>query len=123
MSAKGPAQVWIVEIDPICTLQAAMEGYRVVTMDYAAEHGDIFVTCIGNYHAITHSHIAKMKDQVIVCNIGHFDNKIEVAALKQYIWGNIKPQVDHIIFHDDKQITLLAKDRLVNLGYGTGHPS
>ncbi len=117
------AQVWVTEIDPICALQAAMEGYRVVTMDYAAEHGDIFVTCTGNYHVITHAHMAKMKDQAIVCNIGHFDNEIEVASLEQYKWENIKPQVDHIIFPDGKRIILLAKGRLVNLGCGTGHPS
>ena len=117
------AQVWVTEVDPICALQAAMEGYRVVTMDYAAEHGDIFVTCTGNYHVITHAHMAKMKDQAIVCNIGHFDNEIEVAALKQYTWENIKPQVDHIIFPDGKRIILLAEGRLVNLGCGTGHPS
>ncbi|MEC5215109.1 adenosylhomocysteinase [Actimicrobium sp. GrIS 1.19] len=117
------AQVWITEIDPICALQAAMEGYRVVTMDYAAEHADIFVTATGNYHVITHAHMAKMKNQAIVCNIGHFDNEIEVAALKQYTWENIKPQVDHIIFPDGKRIILLAEGRLVNLGCGTGHPS
>ncbi|MGI4849613.1 MAG: adenosylhomocysteinase [Janthinobacterium lividum] len=117
------AQVWVTEIDPICALQAAMEGYRVVTMDYAAEHADIFVTATGNYHVITHDHMAKMKDQAIVCNIGHFDNEIEVAALKQYTWENIKPQVDHIIFPDGKRIILLAEGRLVNLGCGTGHPS
>jgi adenosylhomocysteinase len=117
------AQVWVTEIDPICALQAAMEGYRVVTMDYAAEHGDIFVTCTGNYHVITHAHMKKMKDQAIVCNIGHFDNEIEVAALKQYTWENIKPQVDHVIFPDGKRIILLAEGRLVNLGCGTGHPS
>ena len=117
------AQVWVTEIDPICALQAAMEGYRVVTMEYAAEHGDIFVTCTGNYHVITHEHMKKMKDQAIVCNIGRFDNEIEVAALKQYTWENIKPQVDHIIFPDGKRIILLAEGRLVNLGCGTGHPS
>ncbi|MBS0309662.1 MAG: adenosylhomocysteinase [Proteobacteria bacterium] len=117
------AQVWVTEIDPICALQAAMEGYRVVTMDYAAEHGDIFVTCTGNYHVITEAHMKKMKDQAIVCNIGHFDNEIEVAALKQYTWENIKPQVDHVIFPDGKRIILLAEGRLVNLGCGTGHPS
>jgi adenosylhomocysteinase len=117
------AQVWVTEIDPICALQAAMEGYRVVTMDYAAEHGDIFVTATGNYHVITHEHMKKMKDQAIVCNIGHFDNEIEVAALKQYTWDNIKPQVDHVIFPDGKRIILLAEGRLVNLGCGTGHPS
>ncbi|EIJ45357.1 adenosylhomocysteinase [Herbaspirillum sp. GW103] len=117
------AQVWVTEIDPICALQAAMEGYRVVTMDYAAEHGDIFVTATGNYHVITHEHMKKMKDQAIVCNIGHFDNEIEVAALKQYTWENIKPQVDHVIFPDGKRLILLAEGRLVNLGCATGHPS
>ncbi len=117
------AQVWITEIDPICALQAAMEGYRVVTMDYAASHGDIFVTTTGNFHVITHDHMAAMKDQAIVCNIGHFDNEIEVAALEKYEWEEIKPQVDHVIFPDGKRIILLAKGRLVNLGCGTGHPS
>jgi adenosylhomocysteinase len=117
------AQVWVTEIDPICALQAAMEGYRVVTMDYAVEHADIFVTATGNYHVITHEHMTKMKDQAIVCNIGHFDNEIEVAALKQYTWENIKPQVDHVIFPNGKRIILLAEGRLVNLGCGTGHPS
>ena len=117
------AQVWVTEIDPICALQAAMEGYRVVTMDYAAEHGDIFVTATGNYHVITEQHMLKMKDQAIVCNIGHFDNEIEVAGLKKYQWENIKPQVDHVIFPDGKRIILLAEGRLVNLGCGTGHPS
>ena len=117
------AQVWVTEIDPICALQAAMEGYRVVTMDYAAEHADIFVTATGNYHVITHEHMKKMKDQAIVCNIGHFDNEIEVAALRQYTWENIKPQVDHVIFPDGKRIILLAEGRLVNLGCCTGHPS
>jgi adenosylhomocysteinase len=117
------AQVWVTEIDPICALQAAMEGYRVVTMDYAADKADIFVTATGNLHVITHEHMKKMKDQAIVCNIGHFDNEIEVAALKQYTWDNIKPQVDHVIFPDGKRIILLAEGRLVNLGCGTGHPS
>src|SRR5579863_1982381 len=117
------AQVWVTEIDPICALQAAMEGYRVVTMDYAADKGDIFVTATGNFHVISHDHMRRMKDQAIVCNIGHFDNEIEVAALKQYAWDNIKPQVDHVIFPDGKRIILLAEGRLVNLGCGTGHPS
>jgi adenosylhomocysteinase len=117
------AQVWVTEVDPICALQAAMEGYRVVTMDYAADKADIFVTCTGNYHVIAHEHMKKMKDQAIVCNIGHFDNEIEVASLSQYKWEEIKPQVDHIIFPDGKRIILLAKGRLVNLGCGTGHPS
>jgi len=122
------AQVWVTEIDPICALQAAMEGYRVVTMDYACEHGDIFVTCTGNYHVITHEHMKKMKNQAIVCNIGHFDNEIDVASIKQYQWDNIKPQVDHVIFppmngKPEKRILLLAEGRLVNLGCGTGHPS
>ena len=117
------AQVWVTEIDPICALQAAMEDYRVVTMDYACEHGDIFVTTTGNYHVITHDHMKKMKNQAIVCNIGHFDNEIDVASLKQYKWENIKPQVDHVIFPDGKRILLLAEGRLVNLGCGTGHPS
>ena len=117
------AQVWVTEIDPICALQAAMEGYRVVTMDYAAEHADIFVTATGNYHVITHDHMAKMKDQAIVCNIGHFDNEIDVASLEKYKWDEIKPQVDHVIFPNGKKIILLAKGRLVNLGCGTGHPS
>ncbi len=117
------AQVWVTEIDPICALQAAMEGYRVVTMDYAADKADIFVTATGNYHVITHEHMKKMKHQAIVCNIGHFDNEIEVASLARYQWEEIKPQVDHIIFPDGKRIILLAKGRLVNLGCGTGHPS
>ncbi|MHB0925452.1 MAG: adenosylhomocysteinase [Gallionellaceae bacterium] len=117
------AQVWVTEIDPICALQAAMEGYRVVTMEYAAGLGDIFVTTTGNYHVITHDHMKKMKNQAIVCNIGHFDNEIDVASLKQYKWENIKPQVDHVIFPDGKRILLLAEGRLVNLGCGTGHPS
>ncbi|MGE5386277.1 MAG: adenosylhomocysteinase [Betaproteobacteria bacterium] len=117
------AQVWVTEIDPICALQAAMEGYRVVTMEYAADKADIFVTCTGNYHVINHEHMAKMKDQAIVCNIGHFDNEIDVASIEGYQWEEIKPQVDHVIFPDGKRIILLAKGRLVNLGCGTGHPS
>ena len=117
------AQVWVTEIDPICALQAAMEGYRVVTMDYAADKADIFVTATGNYHVITHAHMRAMKDQAIVCNVGHFDNEIDCASLQAYRWENIKPQVDHIIFPDGKRITLLAEGRLVNLGCGTGHPS
>ena len=117
------AQVWVTEVDPICALQAAMEGYRVVTMEYAADKADIFVTATGNFHVITHDHMKAMKDQAIVCNIGHFDNEIDCASLKQYQWENIKPQVDHIIFPDGKRITLLAEGRLVNLGCGTGHPS
>jgi adenosylhomocysteinase len=117
------AQVWVTEVDPICALQAAMEGYRVVTMDYACEHADIFVTATGNYHVITHEHMVKMKDQAIVCNIGHFDNEIDVASLEKYTWDEIKPQVDHVIFPNGKKIILLAKGRLVNLGCGTGHPS
>ena len=117
------AQVWVTEIDPICALQAAMEGFRVVTMDYAADKADIFVTCTGNYHVITHQHMSKMKDQAIVCNIGHFDNEIDVASLSQCKWEEIKPQVDHVIFPDGKRIIMLAKGRLVNLGCGTGHPS
>ena len=117
------AQVWVTEIDPICALQAAMEGYRVVTMEYAADKADIFVTATGNFHIITHDHMAKMKDQAIVCNIGHFDNEIDVASIEKYKWDEIKPQVDHIIFPDGKRIILLAKGRLVNLGCGTGHPS
>ena len=117
------AQVWVTEVDPICALQAAMEGYRVVTMEYAADKADIFVTCTGNFHVITHDHMIKMKDQAIVCNIGHFDNEIDVASVEGYQWEEIKPQVDHIIFPDGKRIILLAKGRLVNLGCGTGHPS
>jgi adenosylhomocysteinase len=117
------ANVWVTEIDPICALQAAMEGYRVVTLDYAAEHGDIFVTATGNFHVITHDHMKRMKNNAIVCNIGHFDNEIDVASLKQHRWDNIKPQVDHVIFPDGKRIILLAEGRLVNLGCGTGHPS
>jgi adenosylhomocysteinase len=117
------AQVWVTEVDPICALQAAMEGYRVVTMEYAADKADIFVTATGNFHVITHDHMKAMKDQAIVCNIGHFDNEIDCASLKQYKWDNIKPQVDQVIFPDGKRITLLAEGRLVNLGCGTGHPS
>ncbi len=117
------AQVWVTEIDPICALQAAMEGYRVVTMEYAAEQADIFVTCTGNYHVITHDHMIRMKDQAIVCNIGHFDNEIDVASMRQYAWENIKPQVDHIILPNGNRIILLAEGRLVNLGCATGHPS
>ena len=122
------AQVWVTEVDPICALQAAMEGYRVVTMEYAADKADIFVTCTGNFHVITHDHMIKMKDQAIVCNIGHFDNEIDVASLDKCKWEEIKPQVDHVIFPakgktPSKRIILLAKGRLVNLGCGTGHPS
>ena len=117
------ATVWVTEIDPICALQAAMEGYRVVTMEDVAGEADIFVTATGNYNVLTHDHLAAMKDQAIVCNIGHFDNEIDVASLKQYEWQNIKPQVDHIIFPNGKRIILLAEGRLVNLGCATGHPS
>ena len=117
------AQVWVTEIDPICALQAAMEGFRVVTMEYAADKADIFVTCTGNLGVINHEHMKKMKHNAIVCNIGHFDSEIEIAALKQYKWDNIKPQVDHVIFPDGKRLIILAEGRLVNLGCGTGHPS
>ncbi len=117
------AQVWITECDPICALQAAMEGYRVVTMEYAADKADIFVTATGNRDVIRREHMQAMKEQAIVCNIGHFDNEIDVASLEQYEWENIKPQVDHIIFPDGKRIILLAEGRLVNLGCATGHPS
>jgi adenosylhomocysteinase len=117
------AQVWVTEVDPICALQAAMEGYRVVTMEYAADKADIFVTCTGNFHVITHDHMARMKNNAIVCNIGHFDNEIDVAGMKKYTWENIKPQVDHIILPDGRRLILLAEGRLVNLGCGTGHPS
>jgi adenosylhomocysteinase len=118
------AQVWVTEVDPICALQAAMEGYRVVTMEYAADKADIFVTATGNHKVINYDHMAKMKDEAIVCNIGHFDNEIDVASLeKKCEWEEIKPQVDHVIFPDKKRIILLAKGRLVNLGCGTGHPS
>jgi len=117
------ARVWVTEIDPICALQASMEGYRVVTMDYACDKADIFVTATGNIDVITHEHMRRMKNNAIVCNIGHFDNEIDVAALKAYTWENIKPQVDHVIFPDGKRIILLAEGRLVNLGCATGHPS
>ena len=117
------AQVWVTEVDPICALQAAMEGYRVVTMDYAVEHADIFVTATGNLNVINHDHMRKMKNEAIVCNIGHFDNEIDVKSLEKYEWEEIKPQVDHVIFPDKKKIILLAKGRLVNLGCATGHPS
>ena len=117
------ATVWITEIDPICALQAAMEGYRVVTMEEAASQADIFVTATGNFEVISHDHMKQMKDQAIVCNIGHFDNEIACASLEQYEWENIKPQVDHVIFPDGKRIILLAQGRLVNLGCATGHPS
>ena len=117
------AQVWVTEIDPICALQAAMEGYKMVTMEYAADKADIFVTATGNYKVITHAHMKAMKNNAIVCNIGHFDNEIDVASLRKYRWENIKPQVDHIIFPDGKRIILLAEGRLVNLGCATGHPS
>jgi len=117
------ATVWVTEIDPICALQAAMEGYRVVTMDDAAAQGDIFVTATGNVHVINHAHMKAMKNQAIVCNIGHFDSEIEMSSLEKYTWDEIKPQVDHVIFPDGKKIIILAKGRLVNLGCGTGHPS
>src|SRR5699024_2439450 len=117
------AQVWVTEIDPICALQAAMEGYRVVTLEEAADKADIFVTATGNYHVITREHMERMKDQAIVCNIGHFDNEIDVASLSDLHWEEIKPQVDHIEFPDGKRIILLAQGRLVNLGCATGHPS
>lgn len=117
------ATVWITEIDPICALQAAMEGYRVVTMEEAAPVTNIFVTATGNTHVITHSHMLAMKNQAIVCNIGHFDAEIEISSLRQYQWENIKPQVDHVIFPDGKRLIVLAEGRLVNLGCATGHPS
>jgi adenosylhomocysteinase len=117
------AQVWVTEIDPICALQAAMEGYRVVTMDHACDKADIFVTATGNLRVITHDHMARMKDQAIVCNIGHFDSEIDIASVEKYKWEEIKPQVDHVIFPDGKRIIVLAKGRLVNLGCATGHPS
>lgn len=115
--------VWITEVDPICALQASMEGYAVVSLEEAAPRGDIFVTATGNYRVITHENMCAMKDQAIVCNIGHFDNEIDVASLKDHVWENIKPQVDHVIFPDGKRIILLAEGRLVNLGCATGHPS
>ncbi len=117
------AQVWVTEIDPICALQAAMEGYKVVTMDWAADKADIFVTATGNVNVVTQAHMKAMKNNAIVCNIGHFDNEIDVAGLKDCTWEEIKPQVDHVIFPDGKRIIMLAKGRLVNLGCATGHPS
>jgi adenosylhomocysteinase len=117
------AAVWVTEIDPICALQAAMEGYRVVTMDYAADKADIFVTATGNLRVITVEHMKRMKHNAIVANIGHFDSEIDIAGLKQYQWENIKPQVDHVIFPDGKRLIVLAEGRLVNLGCATGHPS
>lgn len=117
------AQVWVTEIDPICALQASMEGYRVVTMEEAAAQADIFVTATGNYHVIGRQHMERMKDQAIVCNIGHFDNEIDVASIEDLQWEEIKPQVDHVIFPSGRRIILLAKGRLVNLGCATGHPS
>ena len=117
------AQVWVTEIDPICALQAAMEGYKVVTMDYAADKADIFVTATGNLCVISHDHMARMKHNAIVCNIGHFDSEIDIASLAKYTWDEIKPQVDHVVFPDGKRIIILARGRLVNLGCGTGHPS
>ena len=123
-SLKGlGASVWVTEIDPICALQAAMEGYRVVNMDEACSMGDIFVTTTGNINVITHEHMTAMKNEAIVCNIGHFDSEIDIASLRKYEWENIKPQVDHVIFPDGKRITVLAEGRLVNLGCATGHPS
>jgi len=123
-SLKGlGATVWVTEIDPICALQAAMEGFRIVTMEEAVPQADIFVTTTGNFNIITHDHMAAMKNQAIVCNIGHFDNEIDIAGVQKYKWENIKPQVDHIIFPDGKRIIMLAEGRLVNLGCATGHPS
>jgi adenosylhomocysteinase len=123
-SLKGlGCTVWVTEIDPICALQAAMEGHRVVTMEDACSEANIFVTCTGNYHVINHDHMLKMRDQAIVCNIGHFDNEIDVTSMKKYQWDNIKPQVDHIILPSGRRIILLAEGRLVNLGCATGHPS
>lgn len=117
------ATVWITEIDPICALQAAMEGYRVVTLDDVADQVDILVTATGNYHVVTHEHMSRMKNQAILCNIGHFDSEIDIQSLRQYEWDNIKPQVDHVIFPDGKRLIVLAEGRLVNLGCATGHPS
>jgi len=117
------AQVWVTEIDPICALQAAMEGYRVVTMEEACDKADIFVTATGNLNVITHAHMSRMRHQAIICNIGHFDSEIDIASLKQYRWENIKPQVDHVVFPDGRRLIVLAEGRLVNLGCGTGHPS
>jgi len=117
------AQVWVTEIDPICALQASMEGYRVVTMDDACDKADIFVTATGNIRVIGHDHMTKMKNQAIVCNIGHFDSEIDIASIYQYPWENIKPQVDHVIFPTGRRIIVLAQGRLVNLGCATGHPS
>jgi len=117
------ATVWVTEIDPICALQASMEGYRVITMDYACDKGDIFVTATGNKDVITHDHMVKMRHESIVCNIGHFDSEIDVASMKKYPWENIKPQVDHIVLPSGNKILLLAEGRLVNLGCATGHPS
>jgi len=117
------AQVWVTEVDPICALQACMEGYQVVQLDDIVDRADVFVTATGNYHVITHEHMKRMKNNAIVCNIGHFDSEIDIASLKQYKWENIKPQVDHVIFPDGTRIILLAEGRLVNLGCGTGHPS
>jgi len=117
------AQVWISEIDPICALQAAMEGYPVVNLDEVAHQVDIVITATGNYHVVTHEHMKKMRNQAIVCNIGHFDSEIDIASLRQYTWENIKPQVDHVVFPDGKRLIVLAEGRLVNLGCATGHPS
>ncbi|CDZ77679.1 Adenosylhomocysteinase [Legionella massiliensis] len=117
------ATVWISEIDPICALQAAMEGYRVVTLDDVAEQVDIVVSATGNYHVVRHEHMLRMRNQAILCNIGHFDSEIDIQSLRQYTWDNIKPQVDHVIFPDGKRIIILAEGRLVNLGCATGHPS
>jgi adenosylhomocysteinase len=117
------AQVWVTEVDPICALQAAMEGYRVVTMEYAADKADIFVTATGNIDVITHDHMTAMKNNAIVCNIGHFDSEIDIASIAGYEWDEIKPQVDHVTLPSGRKIIVLAKGRLVNLGCGTGHPS